>query len=291
GRLDEAAGVDDHDVGTVGVRGERIAVLGQPSQHTFGIDEVLGTAETDERKTALGLGAHAAARPLRCRASWLMGRAVERERRAVGRSRPSTSHPRIRVCIRYSRCGARASSWGGWGAKSRAGPTSRTLPTSKSEPARTAPWSPGPSCNFPQACWRIVFASLRCAGLRIYCEKTASRASAPAADGRQEVDLAPRRHRLQQSERGDLGAHGDGDSGTQLVAVAQSVPDAGVQPLQLVDDLAHGGAGNLDGLAAAGQVAQRGGYPDDGQRSLLLFPAEDHTEAEWETTTVAKSWR
>ena len=48
GRLDEAAGVDDDDVGPVGVGDERVAVLGELAEHALGIDEVLRTAEADE---------------------------------------------------------------------------------------------------------------------------------------------------------------------------------------------------------------------------------------------------
>ncbi len=48
GRLDEAARVDDDDVGPVGVGDERVAVLAQLAEHALGIDQVLRTAEADE---------------------------------------------------------------------------------------------------------------------------------------------------------------------------------------------------------------------------------------------------
>ncbi len=47
-RFDEAAGVDDDDVGAVGVRREHEAVLGELAEHALGIDEVLRAAEADE---------------------------------------------------------------------------------------------------------------------------------------------------------------------------------------------------------------------------------------------------
>ena len=53
GRLDEAAGVDDHDVGAVGVGRQGVAVLGQLAEHALGIDEVFRTAEADEGKRSL----------------------------------------------------------------------------------------------------------------------------------------------------------------------------------------------------------------------------------------------
>ena len=48
GRLDEAAGVDDDHVRTVGVGTQRVAVLGQLAEHALGIDQVLRAAEADE---------------------------------------------------------------------------------------------------------------------------------------------------------------------------------------------------------------------------------------------------
>ena len=46
--LDEAARVDHNDVGAVGIRHQRVAILCQPAEHALGIDEVFGTAEADE---------------------------------------------------------------------------------------------------------------------------------------------------------------------------------------------------------------------------------------------------
>ena len=61
GRLDEAAGVDDDDVGPVGVGDEGVAVLGQLAEHALGIDGVLRAAEGDESVGALAGGGHEAA--------------------------------------------------------------------------------------------------------------------------------------------------------------------------------------------------------------------------------------
>ena len=48
-RVDEPAGIDDHQVGRLRVRDERVAVLGQQPEHPLGIDQVLGAAQADER--------------------------------------------------------------------------------------------------------------------------------------------------------------------------------------------------------------------------------------------------
>ena len=48
GRFDEAAGVDDDDIGAVGVGLEGVAVLGEFAEHPLGIDEVLRAPEADE---------------------------------------------------------------------------------------------------------------------------------------------------------------------------------------------------------------------------------------------------
>ena len=48
GRFDEAAGVDDDDIGAVGVGREGVAVLRQLAEHALAIDEVLRAAEADE---------------------------------------------------------------------------------------------------------------------------------------------------------------------------------------------------------------------------------------------------
>ena len=48
GGIDEAARIDDDDVGVGRVRRQLVARGGQLAHHDFGIDEVLGTAETDK---------------------------------------------------------------------------------------------------------------------------------------------------------------------------------------------------------------------------------------------------
>ena len=48
GRFDEPAGVDDHDVRTVGIRLQRITILGQLAEHPFGINEVLRATKAHE---------------------------------------------------------------------------------------------------------------------------------------------------------------------------------------------------------------------------------------------------
>ena len=57
GRLDEAAGVDDGEVGARRVVDQLVAVELQHAQHPLAVDEVLGAAEADEGVTALGGGA------------------------------------------------------------------------------------------------------------------------------------------------------------------------------------------------------------------------------------------
>src|SRR5262249_41013198 len=59
GGLDEAAGVDDDDLGAVGLGGQRVAGLGELSKHPLGVNEVLGTAETDEGETSFDGFTHA----------------------------------------------------------------------------------------------------------------------------------------------------------------------------------------------------------------------------------------
>jgi hypothetical protein len=48
GGVDEAAGVDDEDVGVLGARGELGAAAMEQAHHDLGVDEVLGAAERDE---------------------------------------------------------------------------------------------------------------------------------------------------------------------------------------------------------------------------------------------------
>jgi hypothetical protein len=57
-RLEEAAGVDDDRVGAAGVGRDRQPVLGEEAEHPLAVDEVLRTAEADERDGTdrLGLG-------------------------------------------------------------------------------------------------------------------------------------------------------------------------------------------------------------------------------------------
>ena len=48
GGVDEAAGVDDEDVGVFGAGGELRAAAMEQAHHDLGVDEVLGAAERDE---------------------------------------------------------------------------------------------------------------------------------------------------------------------------------------------------------------------------------------------------
>ena len=48
GGIDEAAGVDDEDVGIGGMRRQLVALRGELAHHDFGIDEILRAAETDK---------------------------------------------------------------------------------------------------------------------------------------------------------------------------------------------------------------------------------------------------
>ena len=48
GGVDEAAGVDDDDLGVFGVGGEGGSVVVEHAHHHFGVDEVFGTAKRDE---------------------------------------------------------------------------------------------------------------------------------------------------------------------------------------------------------------------------------------------------
>src|SRR5262249_44484088 len=58
GRLDEAAGVDDHHVGAVGVRRQDVAVLGQLAEHALGVDGVLRTTQAYPGERAFGGSLH-----------------------------------------------------------------------------------------------------------------------------------------------------------------------------------------------------------------------------------------
>ena len=48
GGVDEAAGVDDEDLGVFGAGGELGAAAMEQAHHDLGVDEVLGAAERDE---------------------------------------------------------------------------------------------------------------------------------------------------------------------------------------------------------------------------------------------------
>ena len=54
GRVDEPAGVDDHQVGVLPLGHQSEPVLRQEPEHPLGIDQVLGAAQTDEADGALG---------------------------------------------------------------------------------------------------------------------------------------------------------------------------------------------------------------------------------------------
>ena len=56
GRIDEAARVDNDEIGLVRVGNERVAILRKEPEHPLGIDQVLGTAKADERKRSFHLG-------------------------------------------------------------------------------------------------------------------------------------------------------------------------------------------------------------------------------------------
>ncbi len=58
--VDEGAGIDDEDIGFVGIGGDVHAAAGGVAEHDLGIDEVLGAAEGDHADLhgrAVGLGA------------------------------------------------------------------------------------------------------------------------------------------------------------------------------------------------------------------------------------------
>ena len=56
GGVDEAAGVDDDDLGVFGARGELGSVVVEQAHHDFGVDEVFGAAEGDEADLGSRLG-------------------------------------------------------------------------------------------------------------------------------------------------------------------------------------------------------------------------------------------
>ena len=57
GRLDEAAGVDDHEVGAARIVDQLVAVELQQPQHPLAVDEVLRAAEADKGVAAFGRAA------------------------------------------------------------------------------------------------------------------------------------------------------------------------------------------------------------------------------------------
>lgn len=66
-----------------------------------------------------------------------------------------------------------------------------------------------------------------------------------SADSGDEVDFALRRNRLEQSDRADFAVHCDRDVGAETAFDQQPLADAGIDTLQIVDDLADGGALHL----------------------------------------------
>jgi len=54
GGVDEAAGVDDDDLGVFGARGELGSVVVEETHHDLGVDEVFGAAERDEAYLGAG---------------------------------------------------------------------------------------------------------------------------------------------------------------------------------------------------------------------------------------------
>ena len=56
GGVDEAAGVDDDNLGVFGARGELGSVVVEQAHHDLGVDEVFGAAERDEAYFGAGFG-------------------------------------------------------------------------------------------------------------------------------------------------------------------------------------------------------------------------------------------
>jgi hypothetical protein len=56
GGVDEAAGVDDDDLGVFGSGGEFGSVVMEEAHHDLGVDEVFGASERDEAYFGAGLG-------------------------------------------------------------------------------------------------------------------------------------------------------------------------------------------------------------------------------------------
>lgn len=54
GRFNEAAGVDDDDIGATGIVGEGIAALRGQAEHDFTINQIFGTAQADHTKAWFG---------------------------------------------------------------------------------------------------------------------------------------------------------------------------------------------------------------------------------------------
>ena len=68
GRVDEAAGVDDQNLGVLGAGGELGAGVVEQAHHHLGVDEVLGAAERDE--AYLGAGGSGGFGRLGCENFW-----------------------------------------------------------------------------------------------------------------------------------------------------------------------------------------------------------------------------
>ena len=53
GRVDEAAGVDDDQVGLLRVRDQDVAILREEAEHPLGVDQVLGATQAHETRRLL----------------------------------------------------------------------------------------------------------------------------------------------------------------------------------------------------------------------------------------------
>jgi hypothetical protein len=78
------------------------------------------------------------------------------------------------------------------------------------------------------------------------------------------MNLGIVQYRFGQSKVSDPGTHSHSNTRTQTIVVAKPVTDAGVEPVERVHELANGIAADGHGFLTSRQVAQQGGYPDDG---------------------------
>jgi hypothetical protein len=78
------------------------------------------------------------------------------------------------------------------------------------------------------------------------------------------MDFAVLSDGLKQAETGDLGIHGNGDPSTQAVRFAEAGLDAGVNAVEFLDHLPHGGTAHGSSLLPPGQIAQERRNPDNG---------------------------